>query len=254
MFARRRHRLTTHFSECIPVVRQCLTVHDLTEPSLLAPPRAPDAPAGRTNLQLPHPALWAAVLWHLLLHSTLSPTFPIAYAPQTRTRSSQHLGLLISHLSTWSIADSSWYLRDTEQTSDMWRRNERRPHGVVKKRRHSHLPMRKGKTYSRLQNSQWQSRHEDQRPSHTRDAQLTAWCGTVRNLPQAEQLYGRSPVCRILCFTSFLCILKDFPHSSQVNTLSAVCVFLCSFKLLKLLNPRETMTGVQLKDWERWNQ
>ena len=49
-------------------------------------------------------------------------------------------------------------------------------------------------------------------------------------------------MCRILCFTNFLCMLKDFPHSSQVKTLSAVCVFLCSFKLLKLLNPREETT------------
>lgn len=70
----------------------------------------------------------------------------------------------------------------------------------------------------------------------------------LRHSPHAEQLWGRSPVCRALCFTSFLCILKDFPHSSQVKTLSAVCVFLCSFRLLKLLNPRETTTGVQLKD------
>lgn len=66
--------------------------------------------------------------------------------------------------------------------------------------------------------------------------------------PQAGQLYGRSPVCRTRCFTSFLCMLKDFPHSSQVNTLSAVCVFLCSFKLLKLLNPRQTTAGVRLAD------
>ena len=40
-------------------------------------------------------------------------------------------------------------------------------------------------------------------------------------------------------------MLKDFPHSSQVNTLSAVCVFLCSFRLLKLLNPRQTTAGVR---------
>lgn len=66
-------------------------------------------------------------------------------------------------------------------------------------------------------------------------------------LPQAEQLYGLSPVCLILCFTSFRCILNDFPHSSQVNTLSAVWVFLCSFKLLKLLKPRKIWQTLKLK-------
>ena len=65
----------------------------------------------------------------------------------------------------------------------------------------------------------------------------------VRHPPQAAQLYGRCPVCRTRCFTSFLCMLNDFPHSSQVNTFSAVCVFLCSFRLLKLLNPGEAGTG-----------
>lgn len=66
-------------------------------------------------------------------------------------------------------------------------------------------------------------------------------------LPQAEQLYGLSPVCLILCFTNFRCILNDFPHSSQVNTLSAVWVFLCSFKLLKLLKPRKIWQTLRLK-------
>lgn len=66
-------------------------------------------------------------------------------------------------------------------------------------------------------------------------------------LPQAEQLYGLSPVCLILCLTNFRCILNDFPHSSQVNTLSAVWVFLCSFKLLKLLKPRKIWQALRLK-------
>lgn len=70
----------------------------------------------------------------------------------------------------------------------------------------------------------------------------------VTHSPQAGQPYGRSPVCRTRCFTSFLRMLKDLPQSSQVNTLSAVCVFLCSFRLLKLLKPRETTRGVRLKD------